>query len=175
MKVTTVMFNVTKKLIFSILIVAFSVSRVHAESAMNLSPEIMNYGMIPLVFLVMYLLLIRPQNAKAKRHQQMLTALRRGDQVLTAGGIIGTVQKIESDQEIQVDIADGVRVRIAKGTIAQVLAKTEPLKTSNLDTSVDFPRTQDQIENMSGDKAIIKTTSKNVMPSQSRKRTTKTK
>ena len=110
----------------------------HAQSFSSLSPEIMNYGMIALIFLVMYFLVIRPQSKKAKLHQQMLTALRRGDQVLTAGGIIGTVQKIDNDQEVHVEIAEGVRVRIAKATITQVLAKTEPLKTStsNVKTSI---------------------------------------
>ncbi len=111
----------------------------HAQSMPPVSPELMNYGMIVLIFLVMYFLVIRPQSKKAKMHQQMITTLRRGDQVLTAGGIIGTVHKVDGDQEILVDIAEGVRVRIAKATVTQVISKTEPLKPQDSDLVQDEP------------------------------------
>ncbi len=79
-----------------------------------------------LIFAIMYLLLIRPQQKKLKAHQAMVTALRRGDQVVTQGGLIGKVAKVKDDGEIEVEVATGVKVRVVKSTIAQVLSKTEP-------------------------------------------------
>ena len=79
-----------------------------------------------LIFAIMYFLLIRPQQKKVKEHQAMVEALRRGDQVVTQGGLIGKVSKVKEDGELEVEIADGVRVRVVKATIAQVLNKTEP-------------------------------------------------
>ena len=82
-----------------------------------------------LIFAIMYFLLIRPQQKKMKEHQAMVDAVRRGDQVVTQGGMIGKVSKVkEGENEIEVEIADGVRVRVVKSTIAQVLNKTEPAK-----------------------------------------------
>ncbi|AHD09262.1 preprotein translocase subunit YajC [Phaeobacter gallaeciensis] len=79
-----------------------------------------------LIFGIMYFLLIRPQQKKLKTHQAMVEALRRGDQVVTQGGIIGKVAKVKEDGEIEVEIAEGVKIRVIKTTIAQVLNKTEP-------------------------------------------------
>jgi preprotein translocase subunit YajC len=81
-----------------------------------------------LIFVVFYFLLIRPQQKKMKQHREMIGALKRGDRVLTAGGIIGTVTKVQGDSELQVEIAEGVRVKVARATISEVLAKTEPAK-----------------------------------------------
>ena len=82
-----------------------------------------------LIFAIMYFLLIRPQQKKMKEHQAMVEAVRRGDQVVTQGGLIGKVSKVkEGENEIEVEIADGVKVRVIKSTIAQVLNKTEPAK-----------------------------------------------
>jgi preprotein translocase subunit YajC len=78
----------------------------------------------------MYFLLIRPQQKKVKEHQKMVSELRRGDQVVTQGGIIAKVSKVRDDNELEVEIADGVRVRIVRGTVAQVLTKTEPAAES---------------------------------------------
>jgi preprotein translocase subunit YajC len=79
-----------------------------------------------LIFVVFYFLLIRPQQQKQKQHRAMLDALRRGDRVVTGGGIIGTVAQVVSPEEIAVDIAQGVRIRVRRGTISEVLAKPEP-------------------------------------------------
>ncbi len=79
-----------------------------------------------LIFGIMYFLLIRPQQKKVKQHQAMVAALRRGDQVVTQGGMIGKVVKVKDDGEIEVEIADGVKVRIVQSTIATVVSKTEP-------------------------------------------------
>ena len=79
-----------------------------------------------LIFAIMYFLLIRPQQKKMEQHQNMVEALRRGDQVITQGGVIGKVSKVKEDGELEVEIAEGVKVRVVKSTIAQVLNKTEP-------------------------------------------------
>ncbi len=80
-----------------------------------------------LVFAIMYFLMIRPQQKKMKEHQGMLEALRRGDQVVTAGGgLIGKVVKVKDDNEVELELAEGVKVRVVKTTIAQVMSKTEP-------------------------------------------------
>ncbi len=83
-----------------------------------------------LIFAIMYFLLIRPQQKKVKEHQAMVEALRRGDQVVTQGGLIGKVVKVKEDNEIEVELGEGVKVRVVKSTIAQVLSKTEPAANS---------------------------------------------
>ncbi len=85
-------------------------------------------GFLPLILIgvVFYFLLIRPQQKRAKEHQEMVGALRRGDQVVTQGGIVGKVAKVVDDEEVDVEIADGVKVRVLRGTIAAVRGKTEP-------------------------------------------------
>jgi len=79
-----------------------------------------------LIFAIMYFLLIRPQQKKLKDHKAMVEAVRRGDQVVTQGGILGKVSKVKDDNEIEVEIAKGVKVRVVKSTVAQVISKTEP-------------------------------------------------
>ena len=80
-----------------------------------------------LIFAIMYFLLIRPQQKKMKTHQAMVSALRRGDQVVTQGGLIGKVTKVkDGENELEVELTDGIKVRVVQSTIAQVLNKTEP-------------------------------------------------
>jgi len=79
-----------------------------------------------LIFAIMYFLLIRPQQKKVKEHKAMVDALRRGDQVVTQGGLIGKVTKVKDDNEVEVELAEGVKVRVVRSTIAQVTSKTEP-------------------------------------------------
>ena len=85
-------------------------------------------GLLPiaLIFVVFYFLLIRPQQKKAKAHRELVAALRRGDRVVTAGGIMGTVAKVSNDQEVLVEIAEGVRVRMVRSQITDVLTKPQP-------------------------------------------------
>ena len=86
--------------------------------------------MLLLIFGIMYFLLIRPQQKRLKEHTAMLAALRRGDQVVTQGGVVGKVVKVKDEvNEIEVEIASGVIVRVMKPTIVSVLNKTEPTKT----------------------------------------------
>jgi preprotein translocase subunit YajC len=87
--------------------------------------DLISLAPLLLIFVVFYFLLIRPQQKKMKTHRDMIGALRRGDKVLTAGGIIGSVVKVE-DSELLVEIAKDVRVRIARSTISEVLGKPEP-------------------------------------------------
>lgn len=82
---------------------------------------------IVLIGIVFWFLLIRPQQQKAKEHKNLLSALRRGDRVVTGGGIVGTIAKVVGDDEVLVDIADNCRVRVLRSTITGVLAKTEPV------------------------------------------------
>ncbi len=79
-----------------------------------------------LIFAIMYFLLIRPQQKKMKEHKAMVEGVRRGDQVITQGGLIGKVAKVKEDGEVEVEIAEGVKVRVLKSTLANVVSKTEP-------------------------------------------------
>ena len=116
------------------------ISPAFAQAAGAASPADMFSQFMPLllIFVVFYFLLIRPQQKKAKMHKQMLNAVRRGDRVITGGGIIGTVTKVKGDTEVQVEIADGVKVLVARETIAIVMAKTEAAdKAADKDTDND--------------------------------------
>ena len=79
-----------------------------------------------LIFAIMYFLLIRPQQKKLKTHRAMVDALRRGDPVITQGGILGKVVKVQEDGIVEVEIAEGVKVKVMKSTISSVINKTEP-------------------------------------------------
>ena len=83
---------------------------------------------IILIFVIMYFLLIRPQQKKIKEHKNMVDNLRRGDQVLTQGGIIGKITKVKEGEEIEVELAKNVKVSVIRSTIVNVLSKTEPAK-----------------------------------------------
>ena len=83
---------------------------------------------IILIFVIMYFLLIRPLQKKIKEHKNMVDNLRRGDQVLTQGGIIGKITKVKEGEEIEVELAKDVKVSVIRSTIVNVLSKTEPAK-----------------------------------------------
>jgi preprotein translocase subunit YajC len=104
------------------------VTPAYAQAAGGAGSAIASFVPLILIFAIMYFLLIRPQQKKLKEHQAMVAALRRGDQVVTQGGLIGKVTKVKEDgsNEIEVEIADNVKVRVIKTTVAQVLSKTEP-------------------------------------------------
>jgi preprotein translocase subunit YajC len=91
---------------------------------MNLNDPVIS-TMMPLILLfgIFYFLLIRPQQQRLKAHQQMVEAVRRGDTVVTAGGMVGKVAKVKDDGEIMVEIADNVQVRVLKSTLTEVRAK----------------------------------------------------
>ena len=83
---------------------------------------------IILIFVLMYFLLIRPQQKKIKEHKNMVDNLRRGDQVLTQGGILAKITKVKEGEEIEVELAKDVKVTVIRSTIVNVLSKTEPAK-----------------------------------------------
>ena len=83
-----------------------------------------------LIFVIMWFLIIRPQQRRAKEHQEMIKNVRRGDTVVTAGGIVGRVAKATDDAEVDVEIADGVRVKVVRSMITEVRAKGEPVKAA---------------------------------------------
>jgi preprotein translocase subunit YajC len=86
--------------------------------------------LIPMVMIgvVFYFLLIRPQQSKMKQHKEMLSGVKRGDRVVTGGGIIGLVTKVIGESEVQVELAEGVRVRIIKQTITDILTRGESVR-----------------------------------------------
>ncbi len=88
--------------------------------------DLVQLAPLALIFVVFYFLIIRPQQKKAKDHKAMIEAVRRGDKIVTSGGLIGTVAKVLNEREVAVEIADGVRVRVMRGMIAEVMARTEP-------------------------------------------------
>jgi len=104
------------------------ISPAYAQAADAAGSPGMLQSMLPLllIFVVFYFLLIRPQQKKMKMHKEMLNTIRRGDRVVTGGGILGTVTKVISDNELQVEIADGVKVRVERSMVSGVVAKTEP-------------------------------------------------
>ncbi len=102
------------------------VTPAYAQDAAGGAGAFASFIPLILIFAIMWFLLIRPQQKKLKEHRAMVEALRRGDQVVTQGGVVGKVTKVKEDGEAEVEIADGVRVRVLKHTIASVINKTEP-------------------------------------------------
>ena len=78
-----------------------------------------------LIFGVFYILLIRPQQKKVKQHREMLNNLRRGDKIITSGGIIGTINKVADNRELQVQVSENVEIKIAPGMVADLYTSTE--------------------------------------------------
>jgi preprotein translocase subunit YajC len=81
-----------------------------------------------LIFVIMYFLILRPQQKRVKAHQEMVKNVRRGDTVVTSGGLIGKVTKVIDDDQIEVELADGIRVRQVRAMVSDVRAKGEPVK-----------------------------------------------
>jgi len=96
-------------------------------------------GLLPLVliFVVFYFLLIRPQQKKAKEHREVLANLRRGDRIVTNGGLLGTITRVPNDTELMVEIADGVKVRVLRGMVAESLSKSDPAPAKSKDKGKD--------------------------------------
>jgi len=81
-----------------------------------------------LIFVIMYFLILRPQQKRVKEHGELVKNLRRGDTVVTSGGVVGKVTKVVDDEQIEIEIADGVRIRQMRQMVSGVRAKTEPAK-----------------------------------------------
>lgn len=87
--------------------------------------------MFGFMFLIMYFLLIRPQQQRAKKHQEMVDAIKRGDEVVTSGGLKGKVHKVRDDNELSVELAEGVRVTVVKNMVADVAPKGQPVAAND--------------------------------------------
>lgn len=103
-----------------------------------------------LIFVVFYFLLIRPQQKKAKVHREMLGNLRRGDRIVTNGGLIGTITRVPNETELIVEVADGVKVRVLRGMIAESLSKSEPApaksKKDQTEDEQDYDEAEDEYD-----------------------------
>jgi preprotein translocase subunit YajC len=103
-------------------------------------------GFMPIILImgVMYFLLFRPQQQRMKELKQAQSAIRRGDRVVTAGGVLGVVARVINDEEVEVEIATGVKVRVVRGTISTVVSKSEPAgKESKPAETAETPETDD--------------------------------
>jgi preprotein translocase subunit YajC len=92
------------------------------------SSMIVQFMPLILIVVIMYFLILRPQQQRMKRHQEMVKALRRGDSVVTNGGLVGKVTKVVDDEQVEIEVADGVRVRQMRSMVSEVRAKSEPVK-----------------------------------------------
>ncbi len=103
----------------------------YAQTAGAGGLETILYGPIPMMvalFAIMYFLIIRPQRQRMKQHQELIANLRRGDTVVTSGGLIGKVSKVVDDGELQVELSEGIKVRLVRSMVQEVRSKTEPAK-----------------------------------------------
>ena len=106
------------------------ISPAFAQASSPLGGDNMLMSLLPfiLIFVIMYFLILRPQQKRAKQHQEMVKNVRRGDTVITSGGLIGKVTKVIDDEQIEVELADEVRVRQMRSMVADVRARGEPVK-----------------------------------------------
>jgi preprotein translocase subunit YajC len=106
------------------------ISPAFAQSGSLFGGDNMLVSLIPfiLIFVIMYFLILRPQQRRVKQHQEMVKNVRRGDTVVTSGGLVGKVTKVVDDEQIEVEIADSVRIRQMRSMLAEVRAKGEPVK-----------------------------------------------
>lgn len=115
------------------------ISEAWAQSSGGSGDFLVQLFPLVLIFIVFYFLLIRPQQTKMKQQREMLGGVKRGDRVVTGGGIIGLVTKVISDNELQVELAEGVRVRIIKQTITDILTRGESVRGAKESEEDDKP------------------------------------
>jgi len=120
------------------------ISPAYAQAAGGLCCWIESFLPLILIFVVFYFLMIRPQQKRAKEHKLMLEAVRRGDTVVTSGGILGKITKVDSDTEISLEIAKDVVVKVRREMIAQVIDKTEPAKGDDTVAAIDTAKTEEK-------------------------------
>ena len=99
-----------------------------AGAAGDTNSMLMSLLPFALIFVIMYFLILKPQQKKLKDHQELVKNIRRGDTVVTNGGLVGKVTKVVDDNELEAEIADGVRVRVVRANISEVRVKSEPVK-----------------------------------------------
>lgn len=119
------------------------ISEAYAQAASGAAPAgdptmaaIIQMAPLILIFVVFYFLLIRPQQRARTAHQQMLTAIKRGDIVVTAGGLIGKVRSV-ADDEVRVELSPNVEVRVVRSTISEIRSKSEPAPANDTKASAD--------------------------------------
>lgn len=100
-----------------------------ATGAIPSTETLIQFVPFVLIFVIMWFLIIRPQQRRAREHQDMVKMVRRGDTVVSTGGIVGKVTKVTDDPEIEVEIAEGVRIKLVRTMIAEVRTKGEPVKS----------------------------------------------
>ncbi len=104
------------------------VSPAYAQSAGGGFGDLGMFVPLVLIFVVFYFLMIRPQQKKQKSHREMIGALRRGDRIVTNGGLIGSISRVANDSELIVEIASGVKVRVLRAMVAELLSKPQPVR-----------------------------------------------
>ena len=103
------------------------ISPAYAQAAEAAAPNpLMQMAPLVFIFVIFYFLLIRPQMTARKKHMEMVSNVRRGDVVVTAGGIVGKVTKVLDGEEVMVELADNVTVKVVKSTLSDVRTKPEP-------------------------------------------------
>ena len=105
------------------------ISPAYAQTPSILGGDGMSF-LVPmvLVFVIMYFLILRPQQKRVKQHAEMVKNVRKGDTVITSGGLVGRVTKVVDEEQIEVELADGVRVRQMRSMVSDVRAKGEPVR-----------------------------------------------
>ena len=112
------------------------VSPAYAQSAGGLG-GLETFLPLILIFVVFYFLLIRPQQRKAKTHREMIGNLRRGDRIATSGGLIGLITRVPNDTELILEVTEGVKVRVVRSMVADLLAKSQPVRDRGGDNDDD--------------------------------------
>jgi preprotein translocase subunit YajC len=114
-----------------------------AAAGSDLQSQLVSFAPIILIMGVMYFLLFRPQQQRMKDLKQAQSSIRRGDRIVTAGGVIGQVARVINDEEVEVQIAEGVKVRIVRSTISTVVSKSEPAGKDSKPAEADTTDTDD--------------------------------
>ncbi|EJF83890.1 preprotein translocase, YajC subunit [Bartonella elizabethae Re6043vi] len=138
-----------------------SITNAYAQSAGDVSSGISFVNAIPfiLIFAIMYFFAIRPQRAQMKKRQEMLNAVRRGDTVITGGGIIGKVTKVHDESgELEVEIGENMNIRVVRSTLADVCVKGQPIaeKKSKLNAKTKTPQKSKSKKTVRGNVSISK-------------------
>jgi preprotein translocase subunit YajC len=110
------------------LLITPAFAQTSGASPLGSSDMLIQFAPFIVIFAIMYFLILRPQQRRAKDQRDMVKAARRGDTIVTTGGLIGKITKATDDGEVEVEIAQNVRVRVARSGIAEVRAKGEPVK-----------------------------------------------
>ena len=117
-----------------------------------------SFAPILLMILAFYFLMIRPQQKREAKKKEMLSKLRKGDKIVTASGIIGTVHKVISEDEVSLEIAEGVRIRILKSAVTNLIDKSSPLGKNSTEDETSSKKTDsqktDKVEKKAGKKSI---------------------